>query len=257
MSSFVRNSTTAMICFSLPVYVSFLWASHLFEERLGSERAKGSQVFSAVAPSMSPNPVLGGMKDMLLWRPWLTFSLNKCSESCLTGALMVVNEQTKSRLNNSLCCAENRKCWSCHIVKELLLRRWSNICRAFLALTMQHLVELIRAGDSKDSNFCVATNTKGTSCFVWGLKSSGTRTALEGVVQGSCLTHTKAAGSWWLQSSMVLLLNVNAAVYSSIATYHIKYTRTIARLQIHPNYAADPVITHTFSYTFCIELKQF
>lgn len=149
------------------------------------------------------------------------------------------------------------KCWSCHIVEGLLLWKWSNICRVFLALTMQHLVELIRSGDSKDSNFCVAINTKSTFCFVWGLKSSGTRTALEGVIQGSCLTHTKAAGGWWLQSSTVLLLNVNAAVYSSIATYHIKYTRIITRLQIHTKYAAGPGIKNTFSYTFCIELKQF
>lgn len=170
---------------------------------------------------------------------------------------MVVNEQTESGLNNSLCCAENRKCWRCHIVKELLLWKWSNICGAFLALTRQHLVELIRSGDSKDSNFCVAINTKSTFRFVWGLKSSGTRTALEGVIQGSCLTHTKAAGGWWLRSSTMLLLNANAAVYSSIATYHIKYTQIIACLQICTKHAADPVIKHTFSYTFCIEVKQF
>lgn len=96
---------------------------------------------------------------------------------------------------------------------------------------MQHLVELIRSGDSKDSNFCVAINTESTFSFVWGLKSSGTRTALEGVIQGSCLTHTEAAGGWWLQSSTVLLLNVNAAVYSSIATYHKIYTNNSKYIQ--------------------------
>lgn len=87
LSSSVRNSTTAMICFTLPVYVSFLRASHLFEERLGSERAKGTQVFSADAPRMSPNPVLGGMKDKCYFgdHGWHFSLINAVPSHCLTS----------------------------------------------------------------------------------------------------------------------------------------------------------------------------
>lgn len=112
---------------------------------------------------------------------------------------------------------------------------------------MQHLLELIRSGDSKDSNFCVAINTKSTFCFVWGLKSSGTRTALEGVIQGSCLTHTKAAGGWWLQSSTVLLLNLNAPLYSSIATYAKRVCKYIQNMySMHLLHRIETILS-TFS----------
>lgn len=76
-----------------PLYVSFLCASHLFEECLGSKGPKGSPVFSADTSRMSHNPVLGGMKDkFFIWDCgccfpflfplfWAMFRQNKFTES--------------------------------------------------------------------------------------------------------------------------------------------------------------------------------
>lgn len=219
--------------FTLPVYVSFLWASHLFEERLGSERAKGSPVFSADAPRMSHNPVLGGMKDkccfgdcgwhLPLIRAVIPVSLVRCNS-------VPIQKENRRRgcqwaeKRSYLCCAEDRNCWSIFIVRvaqvhatsptnpnpraqkqDLWLRLPCNFFggAAVVKLIQQDLSWTNHAAFSgndwvwqlKGFQFLCCYQHKKSFCFVSSLKSSRTRTALEVVIQGSCSTHKS---SRWL-----------------------------------------------------------
>lgn len=243
-----------------PLYVSFLWASHLFEERLGSKGPKGSPVFSADALRTYRNPVLGGMKDKcFIWDPaccfpslfppfWAIIRQLFLTHWCfvlqwqLTRKIqvMVINEQTKMLATQQF--VVHRR-WSCHIVNQLqniftksvnslyttpkpcsqkqdldLNETIINHCESLKLpcnlfgrgaamkviqhpqdlspANRPHLAEPIPSSDSKDSNFCLALDTKKYILLCLGLEIKRNKNSITGCHLGVLLNSHKS--SRWL-----------------------------------------------------------